>query len=194
MRFLAGVLWLFASLSSSSVSAIPVTWVLEFLQDAQPIGSGAFSYEPETLEVICPAVCDDPSSPFYTPLVEVRTLLESFTASIAGYSVGHDQIAWWSDPPDHRAGHVAYSRYTHPQAAEDFWFFGDPFFGSPHQFVMQNFSEQADGSWTGDWFLSVVVPGSNFTGGGEWRATVVPEPTTVVLLGAGLLAMAARRR
>jgi len=106
--------------------------------------------------------------------------------------VGHDQIAWWSDPPDHSAGYVAYSRYTYPQAAENLWFFGDPFLGSPHQFVMQNFSERADGSWTGDWYLSVVVPNPGFVGGGEWRATIVPEPATFVLLASGLLAMATR--
>jgi hypothetical protein len=183
MPRIARALWLSGWLVAAPASAVPVVWQLDF----GSAGTGTFSYDPATIEVICPAFCDDPGD----PPAEVATRLETFSAVIDGYAIGLDGILWWDDPPNHAPGHIASSR-TGATAAPD-WFLGDPFLGTPHQFLMSDFTEQTDGSWSGEWFLNAVTTSPPLLTGGTWRATVVPEPGTVVLLAIGLAALALRR-
>ena len=168
-----------------------------FDENRNPVGNGQFSYD--DAEVTCiqlsPAGVCEPNDPLFGLLdaILVKNVLTDFSATVDGENWHLSLVSWWNDESSGQlAGSQLVSR-SGPRVRDNFWFFGDPFFGREQLYL--DFVQSSEPNAEGNWGLQVFPSNSSMEpkfNSGTWQARradvelqpssaeTVPEPSTLV--------------
>ena len=185
---------------AATVPAEAATFQFElsfFDENRTPVGNGQFSYDDESVTCIqlSPAGVCEPNDPLFGWLdaILVKNVLTDFSATVDGENWHLSLVSWWNDDSSGQlAGSQLVSR-SGPRVRDNFWLFGDPFFGREQ--LSLDFAQSSDTNAQGTWGLQVLPSNSSMEpkfNSGTWQARradvefqpspaeTVPEPSTLV--------------